>query len=271
MGSVKNMRMIWKKKRGILAAAILLAALLAAPVSASAEYAVKELNLDITQEKLDAIPPVLRDRVYEKGDDAIAVEVVKLRLQELGYYKRMDTFNTRFDETMLIRLKMFQKNNAIEETGVTDETTMAVLFSDGVVTGKWYQGEDVKKEDALIFPATNSVRWYKTTDHESELRASVRNISRRQTVKSFTVSLRAEDAEGNAVEESVGHEVIARIAPGETVWTSAVPVKNRDMERISAVYMAITEVEFADGTRVSIEEPKTACWRLREGEKTDEN
>ncbi|MBQ2991749.1 MAG: peptidoglycan-binding protein [Clostridia bacterium] len=260
--------MRFDRKRSLCAlAAAVLAALVLMAGSASAAYGAKVLDLRLTQEEISAIPPVLQGRVYQEGDDAIAVEVVKLRLQELGYYKWMDTFNTRFDGTMRVRLKVFQKNNAIEETGVTDETTMAVLFSDRAATGRWYNGEDVARENTLICPATNSARWYPISDSKSELRAAVRNISRRRTVKAFAVSLRVADTDGAAVLKLTEHVTSARIEPGQTIWMPGIEIPQS--EGLGELHMAITHIDFTDGTSVKIEHPKTECWMLSGGEQTE--
>ncbi len=62
-----------------------------------------------------------------KGDDVMAM---KKRLQELGYFSARAEFSNQYNKTTTERVKLFQKANGLKQTGVADEKTLQLLFSD---------------------------------------------------------------------------------------------------------------------------------------------
>lgn len=61
-----------------------------------------------------------------RGED---VRRMKLRLQELGYFKASADITDKYNETCIDRVKDFQKRNGLPVTGEADQTTLALLFS----------------------------------------------------------------------------------------------------------------------------------------------
>ena len=70
--------------------------------------------------------PDLPLEVGAKGETVLAV---KQRLYELKYF-RTNEFNKRYTEDTAKVIRQFQADNGLPETGVVDETTMAVLMSE---------------------------------------------------------------------------------------------------------------------------------------------
>ena len=62
-----------------------------------------------------------------RGDEVLAM---KKRLQELGYFTAGATFSNQYNGTTTERVKLFQKANGLRQTGVADEATLQLLFSD---------------------------------------------------------------------------------------------------------------------------------------------
>lgn len=62
-----------------------------------------------------------------KGDDVITM---KKRLQELGYFTAGASLSNQYNGTTTERVKLFQKVNGLKQTGVADEATLQLLFSD---------------------------------------------------------------------------------------------------------------------------------------------
>lgn len=62
-----------------------------------------------------------------KGDDVMNM---KKRLQELGYFSAGAEFSNQYNKTTTDRVKLFQKVNGLKQTGVADEATLKLLFSD---------------------------------------------------------------------------------------------------------------------------------------------
>lgn len=62
-----------------------------------------------------------------KGDEVMAM---KKRLQELGYFSAGAELSDQYNSTVAERVKQFQKVNKLKQTGVADEETLKLLFSD---------------------------------------------------------------------------------------------------------------------------------------------
>ena len=66
-----------------------------------------------------------------KGDDVLTM---KLRLQELGYFKANADVSNVFNDTCVERVKQFQKKNGLRQTGIADHQTLALLYSDSALS-----------------------------------------------------------------------------------------------------------------------------------------
>ncbi len=64
-----------------------------------------------------------------EGDTGGAVDALKARLYELGYFKTTK-FSRAYNATTADRVRQFQKLNGLEETGVADPAMQELLYSD---------------------------------------------------------------------------------------------------------------------------------------------
>lgn len=71
--------------------------------------------------------------IYEtlkKGSRSDAVLAMKARMQELGYFKAGAELTNQYNDTCVERVKQFQKRNGLPQTGVADQETLELLYSD---------------------------------------------------------------------------------------------------------------------------------------------
>ena len=238
---------------------VLLAVLLAlAPCAALAGYVSKTYAAEAVSP--EAVPLVLAGRTFGLYDDGPSIALIKEQLQKLGYYRRMATFDGKFDDVMLLRVRTFQKNNALPETGRMDEITLAALYGGSAVKGEWYNGSDAEPDRALIVPVTNSAQWYKSAKDEIEFRVTVRNVSPKKVITAYEMALYAVNAAGETIREVPSLVMNGRIRPGETAWTTYVPFEQP--QEIAAVYAALKRVRYADGSYELWPDAEYGCWPL---------
>ena len=68
-------------------------------------------------------------KTLKEGSSGSAVDKMKKRLQDLGYFKAGSSMSDEYNSTTTDRVKMFQKANGLPETGVADEATLTLLYS----------------------------------------------------------------------------------------------------------------------------------------------
>ena len=78
----------------------------------------------------DADAKLLSYHTLQNGDCGDEVIALKQRLMELGYFKADSKMTNRYNDTVIQRMKMFQKQNGLEEDGVATPQVQALLFSD---------------------------------------------------------------------------------------------------------------------------------------------
>ena len=71
-------------------------------------------------------------RTLRTGDSSEAVRRLKLRLYDLGYFKKENN-NTRYTDSTADVIELFQKDNGLPVTGEADPQTQATLFDDRVL------------------------------------------------------------------------------------------------------------------------------------------
>lgn len=261
------MRRALRAKRIVVSAVLLMMMLF--PCFARADYASKVIDRTVTQEEKAGIPPILQGKAFGLYYKGAAVEVVKMRLQELGYYQPMLTFHDKFDDLLRIRVRAFQRNNGLEEHGRIDEPTLCALYAENPVKGEWYVGKNTEPDVTLIIPITKSAQWYQSAENEIGFRVTVKNISARRTLTAYEVMMYAVDGEGNTLHEVPSLVMTGKIHPGETAWTSYMMMENPDA--IHSVYVALKRVRYDDGSYVIVDEPVYDCFILQEGEKEAED
>lgn len=78
----------------------------------------------------DADESLLNYHTLQNGDCGDEVVALKQRLMELGYFRADGKITNRYNDTLIQRLKMFQKQNGLEEDGVATPRVQALLFSE---------------------------------------------------------------------------------------------------------------------------------------------
>lgn len=73
---------------------------------------------------------VLSYRPMQIGSSGEDVRALKERLLALGYYRENHSMSDLFNATCVVRVKLFQKQNDLDQTGIATPLTQAVLFSD---------------------------------------------------------------------------------------------------------------------------------------------
>ena len=77
-----------------------------------------------------ADPSILDYRVLRKGDKGEDVIAVKRRLQELGYIRSGADLTNIYNDTLVERVILFQRQTGMTEDGVASQELQAYLFSD---------------------------------------------------------------------------------------------------------------------------------------------
>jgi murein L,D-transpeptidase YcbB/YkuD len=72
---------------------------------------------------------VLDYRALQIGSKGKDVEALKKRLLDLGYYRKGHAMSDSFNANCVIRVKLFQKINGLEENGIATPMMQALLFS----------------------------------------------------------------------------------------------------------------------------------------------
>ncbi|MBR6786601.1 MAG: peptidoglycan-binding protein [Clostridia bacterium] len=103
---------------------------------------------------LSLMPFAFAEVLYKEGDSSEEVKKIKDRMFDLGYYNTKSSHN-QFNATMTERVKLLQKMNDLEQTGVIDEELYALIFSDacrdknGRIQGELRQGDNNDRVLAL--------------------------------------------------------------------------------------------------------------------------
>lgn len=77
-----------------------------------------------------------------EGDKGEAVQALKMRMYELGYFKSTK-FGASYNETTAARVREAQKMNGLEVTGIADPAFQELLFSDECITPSGLTAKDV--------------------------------------------------------------------------------------------------------------------------------
>ncbi len=104
----------------------------------------------------DVSADILAYRTLQNGDHGDDVLALKQRLMELGYYKSGSKMTNRYNDTVVQRIKMFQRQNGLAEDGVSTPQVQCLLFSQAAaanteplpVAPSHYQKTDGKAEDS---------------------------------------------------------------------------------------------------------------------------
>lgn len=199
------------------------------------------------------IPSALQGVTLRLGDDNNKVLTVKRRMQELGYYRPTATVDGRFNDMMVDRLKQFQRNNWISETGVVDARTLEELYSASPVRGEFYVAPTPTPKPEgkymLVLPRGGNGQWKEASGDKLQMRVQVKNESRRRTVEAFKLHIYSTDIWGERdPEEGVVYTstTIKDVKPGKTAYSDYFVLPGRSM--IDRVYVGVKQMRYSDGT-----------------------
>ena len=74
------------------------------------------------------VPPKVAAAVFKQGNSSDAVLQVKKKMQELGYYNAGADLSSSYNDIMVERIKLFQQNNGLPQTGIIDDAFLIALF-----------------------------------------------------------------------------------------------------------------------------------------------
>jgi len=233
---------------------------------------------DITLERLFGSDPIqgfykggrvevqkYSEREYELNDTGRDVLMLKERLKELGYYELSVKFDDRYDKTMVARVKTFQKNNKLKQTGKIDYITLIKMYDDIIIAkGQWYVKSiaisEQEKKIALEITEDCYGDWKEDGD-ELFFRLQVKNVSKHQTVKAYELFFYTLDKEGNVLQTDntvCTQYVESTIEPDQKEYTTYTVFPNKD--EIDRVYVAIHKVKYLDGTEKREISPEYVYW-----------
>ena len=125
---------------------------------------------------LTAALPALGEDVHylQKGDSGERVTEIQARLKELGYLEEDPT--GVFDEETEKALISFQRRNGLLATGIADEITMSLLFSEAAASQQVYEDVFAETEEAwegdasmaYFAPAATATSMPKMTNGQAE-------------------------------------------------------------------------------------------------------
>ena len=82
------------------------------------------------------VPAAIAEKISEsyktlkQGSYGNDVMKMKTRMQELGYFSAGASLSNQYNATTTERVKLFQKANGLQQTGIADATTLTLLYSD---------------------------------------------------------------------------------------------------------------------------------------------
>lgn len=94
----------------------------------------------------DYTPDVLNYKVLYRNNQGDDVITLKQQLCLLGYYREGSNMNNNYNETCIERVKMFQRQNGLNEDGIATPEMQAVLYSSNAIANA----------EALPAPKSNS-------------------------------------------------------------------------------------------------------------------
>lgn len=75
------------------------------------------------------IPTRLKNKTYKIGSNTQEIAEIKQRMQELGYFKATATVTGNYNDLMVERIKQFQKDHGLKQTGQIDIDFLEALYN----------------------------------------------------------------------------------------------------------------------------------------------
>lgn len=97
--------------------------------AADAEDTIKTFSAINGSKVSSSVPSKLANATYKQGDNNDLVLQIKKRMQELGYFSAGAELSGSYNSTMAERIKLFQSNNGLSQTGNIDAAFLTALYS----------------------------------------------------------------------------------------------------------------------------------------------
>jgi len=153
---------------------------------------------------------------------------------------------------MVERLKQFQKNNGLTQSGSVDSATLEKLYSSSPVKGQFYVAPTPTPKPEgrymLVIPSGGNGQWKKASGDKLQMRVQVKNESRYRTVEAFELYIYTLDIWGDRDPEDgrvYTSTTVKDVAPGKTVYSDYFVVPNLSM--IDRVYVGVKQIRYDDG------------------------
>lgn len=212
-------------------------------------------------------------KTYQLNDKGGVVKSLKKRLQTLGYYRSSSGFDDEYNQTMVERVKQFQKNNALEETGIIDYVTLIKLYSTRPEMGEWYVKPTAtpvptpipvpEKAVTLEIPDGSYGEWQYVSGDGLKFHLQVKNTSKTRTIVAYELYVYPEDVWGERLIPEDKIYVISveeKLGPGRQHYSDYVTMG--DAKKIDKVYVAVNKVKYSDGTIKTVDYHDYSCWEI---------
>ena len=204
---------------------------------------------------------------YKLNDADDEVLRLKEKLRSLGYYNADADLDNQYNKLMVERVKMFQKNNKLEQSGTIDYITLIKMYSSSCIKGKLYVAPTPKPtpepDVTLVIPDEANGSWNYEGGNKLSIKVQVKNISSKKTVKAYELCLYTVDTWGNRLipEDKVYVlSVESTIKPGQTKYSSYISLADRD--KIDRVYVAVHRVKYSDGSIKTVNYHDYSYWEI---------
>jgi len=84
------------------------------------------------------VPPALAAATFRMGESSDAILQIKLKMQEYGYFRQTAELSGQYNAIMEERVRLFQRNNGLKETGLIDDAFLSALYGPMPVTTDAY-------------------------------------------------------------------------------------------------------------------------------------
>lgn len=212
-------------------------------------------------------------KTYQLNDKGDVVKSLKKRLQTLGYYRSSSGFDDEYNQTMVERVRQFQKNNALEETGIIDYVTLIKMYSTRPEMGEWYVKPTAtpvptpipvpEKAVTLEIPDVSYGEWQYVSGDGLKFHLQVKNTSKTRTIVAYELYVYPEDVWGERLipeDKIYVLSVEAKLGPGRQHYSDYITLD--DAKLIDKVYVAVNKVKYSDGTIKTVDYHEYSYWEI---------
>ena len=165
---------------------------------------------------------------------------------------------------MVERVKQFQSNNKLEQTGIINHVTLIKIYSSSAKRGEWYVAPTPKPtpEKAVTLELANAQMQTKNLNgNKMQVRVQLHNTSSQRTIVAYELYAYTLDVWGNRLIPDDKVYILSAedtIKPGEKCYSEYITVDYAD--KVNSIYIAINKVKYSDGTIKTVTFPQYSGW-----------